>query len=80
MQEEIWKDVVGYEDYFKVSESGKIYSKRSGRELSTIIGKTGYRCFSTRLEGRKGKSLVLKVHILVCEAFHGPRPVAFAKI
>jgi hypothetical protein len=74
MQEEIWKDVVGYEYYFKVSESGKIFNKRSGRELSTIVGKTGYRCFTTRLNGRQSKALVLKVHILVCEAFHGPRP------
>ena len=74
MQEEVWKDVVGYEEYFMVSESGKIFSKRSNRELSFIIGKTGYKSFTTRFDGSKSKAVVLKIHILVCEAFSGPRP------
>ena len=77
--EEIWKDVVGYEDYFRVSESGKIFSKRTKKELNLTIGKTGYKQFSTRFGGRKGKAKLFKVHILVCEAFNGPRPNAEQK-
>lgn len=74
MQKEIWKDVVGYEEYFKVSEFGRIYSKRTNKELKLTVGKTGYKQFSTRFGGRKGKAKLFKVHILVCEAFNGQRP------
>lgn len=31
--EEIFKDVIGYEDYFKISNHGNLYSKRSNRLL-----------------------------------------------
>lgn len=75
MQEEIWKDVVGYEEYFMVSESGRIFSKRTNKILKLIKGKTGgYLQFSTRLHGRKSKAKMFKVHVLVCEAFNGPMP------
>lgn len=72
--EEVWKDVVGYEDYFKISEYGKVYSKRTNKELKLTTGKTGYKQFCTRFDGRKSKAKLFKVHIMVCEAFNGPRP------
>lgn len=75
MQEEIWKDVVGYEEYFRVSESGRIFSKRTNKILKLTRSKDkGYLQFSTRFGGRKGKAKMFKVHVLVCEAFNGPRP------
>lgn len=74
--EEIWKDVVGYGSYFKVSESGRVYSKRTNKELKLTINKKGYKQFCTRFDGRKGKSKVFKVHMIVCEAFNGQRPNA----
>ena len=48
MTEEIWKDVVGYEYFYKVSNMGNIYSKKSKKILSnkrikkSIGNKDGY--------------------------------------
>ena len=69
MKKEIWKDVVGYEEYYMISSYGKVWSKRTNKEIKTTLGKTGYYVFSTRLEGRKSKAICLKVHRLVATAF-----------
>lgn len=66
---EIWKDVVGFEDYFQVSNCGNVFSKRTSRILSQNISKNGYWQVSTRVGGRKGKAHCFKVHRLVAEAF-----------
>ena len=66
---EIWKDAVGYERYFKVSNLGRIFSKRTNRILKTHLLKTGYLSFCTRLGGRQSKAVSLKVHRLVATAF-----------
>ena len=76
---ENWKDVVGYEGHFMVSESGKIKSLdrkqlRSdgttcpvkGKELTPFISNVGY----TRIALRNaGKQVKYSVHRLVAEAF-----------
>lgn len=77
MTKEEWRPVVGYEDYFLVSESGKVFSKRTNKEIKIWINKNGYAQFATKLEGRKGKTKVFKIHMIVCEAFNGPRPNEF---
>ncbi len=64
-----WKEVVGFEDYFLVSNTGKIWSKRTNKEIKFVLGKTGYLCFTTRLNGRNSQSICLKVHRLVATAF-----------
>jgi len=69
LKKEIWKDVVGYEEYYMISSYGKVWSKRTNKEIKTTLGKTGYYVFSTRLEGRKSKAICLKVHRLVATAF-----------
>lgn len=69
MCEEVWKDMVGYENYFKVSNLGNIYSKRTNKILKLTKTRTGYLCFSTRLEGRKSKALMFRVHREVAKAF-----------
>lgn len=66
---EVWKDVVGYEDYFQVSNTGKIFSKRTKKELKLHTNKNGYIVFATRFGGRNGKNKCLRVHILVANAF-----------
>lgn len=68
-----WKDVVGYEDYFKVSSCGKVWSKRTSKVLKQTIGKSGYCTISTKIGGRSGESLCFRVHRLVAEAFL-PKP------
>lgn len=66
---EIWKDVVGYEQYFMISNTGRIFSKRTNKEIVATIGKTGYAMFTTKIGGRTGKSIAFKVHRLVAESF-----------
>lgn len=66
---EIWKDVVGFEEYFKVSTFGNILSKRTGKILKQTVSKTGYKTFATKVGGRNGKAYCFKVHRLVAEAF-----------
>ena len=76
---EIWKDVVGYEGHFMVSESGKVKSldrkyKRSdgsiypvaGKELTPFISNAGYKRIALR---KNGKPMKYSVHRLVAEAF-----------
>lgn len=69
MIKEKWKDVVGYEDLFVVSDHGRVWSKRSDKILKQSTSKTGYKCISTRIGGRKGTCKCFKVHRLVAEAF-----------
>lgn len=33
LEDEVWKDVVGYEDLFSVSNKGQIFSKRTNKVL-----------------------------------------------
>lgn len=69
MKEE-WKDVVGYEEYFKVSNKGRVWSKRSDKILKQeSLSSQGYKIFSTRIGGRQGECICFRVHILVAEAF-----------
>ena len=65
----IWKDVVGYEEYFSISSCGKVYSKRTKKELVLGMSKTGYKILSTRIGGRNGVAKCFKIHRLVADAF-----------
>lgn len=67
--EEIWKDVVGYENYFMVSNLGNVFSKRTGKILKQHINKQGRAGLATRIGGRHGKAVCFKIHRLVAEAF-----------
>lgn len=66
---ENWRSVVGYEDYFMISDKGRLYSKRSDRILKQSISKNGYYTVATRIGGRKGLAVCFKIHRLVAEAF-----------
>lgn len=46
---------------------------RSWRKLTSVPDKYGYRSVCIRTNDGK-RSVVKRVHTLVCEAFHGPRP------
>lgn len=67
--EEKWLDVVGFEDYFKVSNLGRVFSKRTNKVLKQGLSKTGYLVISTKIGGRCGKYYCLKVHRLVADTF-----------
>lgn len=68
MQEE-WKDVVGFEDYFKISNYGNVFSKRTQRLLKPHKSKSGYVTVATKIGGRGGEAYCFKLHRLVAEAF-----------
>jgi hypothetical protein len=77
---EVWRDVVGYEGYYKVSNLGKVKSldrivtnpargndmKLKGRILSLCFSRKNYNCVNL-YNGEGGKTKA--VHRLVAEAF-----------
>lgn len=66
---EIWKNVVGFEEYFEVSNKGRVWSKRSNKILVQGKSKSGYPVISSKIGGRNGKNICKKVHRWVAEAF-----------
>lgn len=66
---EIWKDVVGYEKYFLVSNKGRLFSKRTNIILKQHEHKHGYLHVASKIGGRKGKNICFKMHRVVAEAF-----------
>ena len=69
MKNEEWRDVVGYEGCYQVSSMGRVKSFKWNKErfLKPSMDKDGY-LLVTLCAG--GKPKTLKVHRLVCEAFH----------
>ena len=82
-QIEIWKDVVGYEGFYSVSNFGKVRSEMP-KKGSTFKGKilrparqgNGLRYLKLVLCKDK-KHIGFTVHRLVAEAFIGKRPVGY---
>lgn len=79
---EEWKPIAGYEGFYEISNLGRVRSlnrvdsigrTRKGRMKATPIDKTstGYRFVGLCKEGVAKK---VDVHVLVLEAFVGPRP------
>jgi len=66
---EEWKDVVGFEEYFKVSSFGQVFSKRTNKILKQHLNDQGRKVLATRIGGRAGQSYCFKIHRLVAEAF-----------
>ena len=65
-QEEVWKDVPGYEGLYKVSDSGDVYNIKSKRKLKLTITDTGYHKVNLRKNGNVKTHLV---HRLVALSF-----------
>ena len=76
--EEIWKDVIGYEDYYQVSNLGNVRSKdrevnawhgivlKKGRVLKQSIGNNGYYSVCFQINNIKKQH---SVHRIVAQAF-----------
>ena len=85
-----WKPVVGWEGWFEVSDHGDLRSVTRRVEYSngsTRIYKGQNKRIHTDRYGyargslnRPGKSETCQMHVLVCEAFHGPRPSPDAEV
>lgn len=68
MEKEEYRDVVGFEEYFQVSNLGNVFSKRSNRILKQAK-RRDYWTFATKIGGRNGINHCFSVHRLVAEAF-----------
>ena len=67
---ERWRDVVGWEGLYEVSNLGRV--RRCGKPpRRTTVGRQGYPVVSLN---RPGMQCTRTVHALVLEAWHGPRP------
>ena len=66
---EVWKDVVGYEQRYQVSNLGRVYSKITKKILKQNLHTNGYFTIATKIGGRNGKDVCFKVHRLVATAF-----------
>lgn len=56
-----------------ISSDGRIQGP-SGRWLKGRLDKDGYRYFSGPRTGEMRRQSTLFVHVVICTAFHGPRP------
>jgi hypothetical protein len=66
MNNEIWKDVPGFEGYYQVSNLGNIFSLINNRKMKITINKRGY-CQTMFCGNVKKKNI--RVHIIVAKAF-----------
>lgn len=70
---EEWRSVVGHKGRYEVSSLGRVRNVRFGRLLRGSPNQTGYLVVGLASEqGGDFKNYLL--HVLVTEAFHGPRP------
>lgn len=63
-----YRDVVGFEEFFSVSDTGLVLSKRTGK-LVKVNTSGRYAFITSRVGGRGGKSIYFKVHRAVAQAF-----------
>lgn len=72
---EQWRDVVGYEGYYQVSDHGRVRSLpggyRAGRVLTGGLSQLGYR---RHVLCRDGTRRTITTHVLVARAFLGAPP------
>ena len=61
-----WKPIVGFEEYYLVSDSGQVWSMRRHKALKPKIDRYGYEVVALSLNG---KSYHRTVHRLVAQAF-----------
>jgi hypothetical protein len=60
-----WINCIKYPDEFMVCSDGRFLSLRTGKELKQGTNHNGYKVISSRIGGRKGKAICLRVHVEV---------------
>jgi len=58
MIEEIWKDIIGFESWYSVSNKGKVYGKVRGKLINLSTNQGGYLYFMAKMDG-KVKNLLI---------------------
>jgi len=76
MEEEVWKDIPGYDGHYQASSLGRVRSNKDGswRVLSNYLAGAPSSLRHTVMLYANGRKTPKKVHQLVLEAFVGPRP------
>src|SRR4051812_35212522 len=78
-----WRPVLGYEHLYEASTLGRIRRlpailnrgrRWAGRVMRPRVDRFGYLCVSLCKDGIASKR---RVHVIVAEAFHGPRPPGY---
>lgn len=69
---EQWQPVVGYENLYEISSLGNVRSLRSATRLKPFPNIDGYPQVGLCYQGAKKHK---RIHVLVLEAFVGPRPL-----
>lgn len=69
MTKEVWREASGFEKHFLISTMGRVFSKRSNKILRQSTNDKGYYVINTRLNGRGGSAISLRVHRLVALTF-----------
>lgn len=65
--EEVWKPVVGFEDFYEVSDTGRVFSLRQGKVMACTLSDQGYPRVTLCSPGEKRVNT--NVHKLVGQAF-----------
>lgn len=63
------KFIRGLENSYGITEDGSVFSYLTLKYRKLHVNKAGYVVFTTRLGGRKGKTICRKVHRCVAEAY-----------
>lgn len=63
---EVWKDIVGFEEKYQISSKGRIYNKHTGKMSRVKANKDGYVRWGSYVNGEMH---TFSVHRLVAEAF-----------
>lgn len=66
MAVEEWKPIKGLENYYKVSDTGKVFSLRTNKLMKPFSSRFGYRRVTLQVGDGKVKR---SIHRLVAEAF-----------
>ena len=75
MENEIWKDMPGFEGIYEVSSIGRVATIKNGERFIRRLNKaTGYLSVSRKQRPEDSSQTVAYVHQLIAEAFLGPRP------
>lgn len=64
-----WTNVTDHPNDFMVSSDGRLFSLRTNKDLKQYKNKAGYMVVASKLGGRKGKNICMRVHVMVAKAF-----------
>lgn len=68
-EEEVFVPCPDYPEIFDIGSKGSLRSKRTGKILSQTPDSNGYLRHATKIGGRNGKNVCVRVHVQVAKAF-----------